>query len=85
MTEAQRLALKEQMGADGHALLTAVWEKTTAPDLRHLPAMEVLRQIWVQQFYWENGVVRFRQKDNHPPSRALIYSSYDVEARLGAG
>lgn len=84
LTEAQRLALKEQMGADGHALLAAVWEKMTAPDLRHLPALEVLRQIWVQQFYWENGVVRFRQKDNQPPSRAMIYSPYDLEARLGA-
>ena len=62
LTEAQRLALKEQIGADGYALLTAVWEKTNAPDLRHLLALEVLRQIWVQHFFWENGVVRFRQK-----------------------
>lgn len=84
LTEAQRLTLKEQIGADGQSLLAAVWENTTAPDLRQLPAVEVLRQIWVQQFYWEQGVVRFRQKDSHPPSRAMIYSPYDIEARLGA-
>lgn len=84
LNEKERLALKEQIGGDGHQLLAAVWKKTTAPDLRHLPALQALRHIWVQQFFWENGVTRFRDKGNHPPSRAMSYSPYDLDARLGA-
>jgi transposase len=84
LTEAQRLTLKEQIGAAGHALLAAVWAKANAPDLCQLPALAALRHIWVQQFYWDNGAVRFRQKDNQPPGRTMSYSPYDLEARLGA-
>jgi transposase len=72
LTEAQRLALKEQIGADGHALLAAVWAKTTAPDLCQVPALAALRHIWVQQFYWDNGAVRFRQKSAAGPHDELL-------------
>jgi transposase len=84
LNEKERLALKEQIGSDGHSLLAAVWEKTSAPDLRHLPAVQTLRHIWVQQFYLENGVTRFRDKDNQPPGQTMRYSPYDLDARLGA-
>jgi transposase len=48
--EAKRRAHAEQIGRDGHQLLAAI----TAPDapawLREMPAVELLRQVWVQNF-----------------------------------
>jgi hypothetical protein len=29
-------------------------------------------------------IARFRQKNNHPPERGMIYSPYDQDARMGA-
>jgi transposase len=66
-TDAQRLILFEQIGADGNQLLEAVHQEANF-DLRRSPAIETLRQIWVQQFYVEQETVRFRQNKNHPPS-----------------
>jgi transposase len=47
----KREALARQVGVDGSQLLDAVWAATSAPYLRSLPAVEVLRQMWVQQYY----------------------------------
>ena len=48
--EAKRMALVELVGADGYSLLNAIY---TTPELKwlgSLPAVEVLRHVWVQQF-----------------------------------
>jgi len=82
-TDAQRLVLLEQIGADGHQLLDAVYGKGRV-GLHRLPAIEALRRIWIQQYHMEAGAVRFRQKNNHPPGRRMIYSPYDQDARMGA-
>jgi transposase len=81
-TEKEKLALLEQIGADGHQLLEAIYRADNM-GLHQLPAIESLRRIWIQQFYIEDGRVHFRQNKNHPPSRAMIYSPYDLDARLG--
>jgi transposase len=83
LTEKERLALIEQIGSDGYILLTAVYDQNHL-GLRHLPSVESLRQIWVQQFYLENGAIKFRQTGDYPPSRGMIYSPYDLDARLAA-
>src|SRR5919198_3486223 len=44
----KRDTLAVQIGAEGYQLLDAVWAATGAPYLRTLPALEALRQIWVQ-------------------------------------
>jgi transposase len=78
----ERYALAEQIGQDGHHLLRAMEEQ--APDwMRHIPAVETLRQVWVQQFHWTEGVLRWREAGNLPPASRMIYSPYDVEARYG--
>jgi transposase len=79
-TEKERLELLEQIGADGHQLLDAIYHLDTI-GLRQMPAVESVRRIWIQQFYIENGGVHFRQNKNHPPSREMIYSPYDPDAR----
>jgi len=81
-TRTERHALAEQIGSDGQRLLCTVFEQ--APDwMRHLPAMETLRQVWVQQFHYIDGVLRWREAGNLPPASQMIYSPYDVEARYG--
>ncbi len=76
---AKRHALAETIGADGFALLDRI---DAAPAwLREVPAVEVLRQVWVQQFYGPAERVRWRAASDLPPSARLICSPYDAEAR----
>jgi transposase len=52
----------EQIGADGIALLKAVYGPTVPPGGRYGAAVEVLRQVWVQQFWYdESGTLRWRE------------------------
>jgi transposase len=78
----QRVALAEQIGADGHQLLAAA---AAAPDgLRQLVALETLRQVWLQQYHGPvaGGRVRWRTAEELPPAALLINSPYDLEARF---
>jgi transposase len=76
-----REALAEQVGADGHALLAALWSAEAPAWLRTVPAVEILRRVWVHNFVTLDGVVRWRQKDNIPPAGLRISSPYDPDAR----
>jgi hypothetical protein len=49
-TEAERQRLAATIGADGFALLQAVYAPETPPEVRTEPAVDVLRRIWVQQY-----------------------------------
>ncbi len=38
-------------------------KSATAPSwLRQVEAVEILRQVWLQQFYVENGALQFRSE-----------------------
>jgi transposase len=65
------------------ALLEKVWSDEAPPYLRNLPAVEILRQCWVSQFWTDNGMLRWRHAGNLPPSSARIDSPYDLDARYG--
>ena len=43
--------------------------------------MEILRQVWVQQYYGPEDTPRWRQDRDVPPAAQLIHSPYDLEAR----
>jgi transposase len=82
-----RAALAVQYGRDGYHLLDAVRAPGAPGWLGELPAVETLRQIWIQQYYRvsdEHGekVIR-REASEHglPPGRARIVSPYDSQAR----
>jgi transposase len=81
----KREALALQIGADGYQLLEWLGAEEQAATLRPLPAVEVLRQIWVQHYYRCTvpgmEVLRWRTTDEQPPAALLIQSPYDVEAR----
>jgi transposase len=40
-----------------------------------------MRQIWIQQYYVENGQLQWREQDDLPPNNLLIQSPYDIEVR----
>lgn len=72
----------EMIGTDGMQLLTAVYEETTTLDwLRLVPAVEILRQTWVYQFFVEDGRVRWRAAADLPPAGIRFDSPYDPDAR----
>jgi transposase len=77
---AQRYALAETIGRDGDHLLRAL-EVEASDWLRHVPAVETLRQVLVQQFQVVEGRLRWREGGNLPPASHMIYSPHDVEAR----
>lgn len=76
-----RQALADQIGEDGFQLLGAVYAGDAPLELRTLPAIETLRQVWMQQYRVTDHVVHWRDNNDIPPSGQMIASPHDVEAR----
>jgi transposase len=83
LTKDDMVATTEDIGLDGMTLLERVWQDSTPQYLRTLPAIEILRQCWVEQFWVDDGVVRLRHAGNLRPSPLRVDSPYDPEARYG--
>lgn len=79
----KRLALAKTIGQDGYALLQAIYQAETPAKVRQLPTVEVLRRIWLQQYYQDDDDVHWRTKKKwgQPPANQMIASPDDVEAR----
>ncbi|MEU0820367.1 IS1182 family transposase [Streptomyces mirabilis] len=89
-SQTQRDQLAVDYGRDAVALLRAVYRPAAPVWLRELPAVQVLRQITVQNYLIttdSNGaeVVKRREadKDGLPPGRVRLTSPYDLDARYG--
>lgn len=82
-TTAQRVAYAQQVGQDGWWLLERIASDQQAAFLWQVPAVDILRRIWIQQFRVADGQVHWRVENQGelPPSAQLISSPYDVEAR----
>jgi transposase len=76
-----RQALAERIGRDGYHLLSAVHSEEAPIWLHEIPAVETLRQVWVQQFLLVDDQVQLRTSKDLPPAGRMIQSSHDVEAR----
>jgi transposase len=74
-------ALRLQIGQDGVHLLEALYHPKAPAWLRELPAVDVLRQVWIQQYYTEGQQVQWREEADLPPHKLLIVSPDDIEAR----
>lgn len=68
------------VGNDGKRLLEAIYDPDTPQWLRELPAVQTLRRVWLQQFFWEEGELRWREADNRPAAGEEIDSPYDPQA-----
>ncbi|WNZ14729.1 IS1182 family transposase [Streptomyces sp. 11x1] len=83
--EQERRTLARQIATDGYRLLEAVFAPAAPGWLQQVPAVTVLRTVWVQQFTRTvtdgEEEVTWRGKDDLPPSRAMVASPYDPEAR----
>lgn len=81
--KAERYAVAAQMGADGATLLTALHAPDAPEWLWRVPAVETLRQVWVQQFVGHGDRLQWRTAEELPSRALLIRSPDDVEARYG--
>jgi transposase len=80
---AARQVYAEQVGADGHHFLDAVYSPSAPSGVRELPMIEILRKAWLNQYWHDHGQVRFREAKDLPPASMRIDSPYDPEAHFG--
>jgi transposase len=78
-----RYAHAELIGGDGYRLLDALRRDAAAARLWQVPAVEVLRRVWLTQFYLDGGRVRWRTAADLAPAGQRINSPYDAEATFG--
>lgn len=80
-----RSALAAQIGADGRQLLQQLYQAEAPAELRELEAVQVLRQVWLQQFYAvpAEQTMGWRAAEDLPPAPLLISTPYDPDARYG--
>jgi transposase len=78
--------LAQTIGEDGHYLLAAIYQEDTPIKICSLFTVEVLRQVWVQQYYLEGGQSYWRKKDDQgfPTSGTMIASPDDLDARYSS-
>jgi hypothetical protein len=83
--QTKRRQLAAQVGADGWRLLQAMAGKQAPGWLWQIPAVEVLRRVWVQQYTRDTHTqeVIWRDATTHglPPGRTMLVSPYDTDAR----
>lgn len=81
--KAERKQYAEVIGVDGRQLLSAIYDTKAPPWLREIPMVQILRQVWVQQYLTTaEGAMQWRGSEDLPPGALLIHSPYDAEARL---
>lgn len=78
--QAARELLALTIGEDGYRLLRALFSSHAPEWLRYVPAVDILRQVWLQNYTWNEGSLVWRDSDNIPPSPQFIGSPYDTEA-----
>ena len=83
-SQAKRQALAEQIGRDGRQLLQLIYAPGAPKELCAVPAVDILRQIWVQQFYLDGDQVQWRAPTDLPPATVAINSPYDADARYSS-
>lgn len=79
--QAEQQAAAEVIGEDGACLLSAIFDPETPDWLRQIPAVEMLRRVWVQNYLQEEETIHWRANDTIPPPARFLDSPYDEEAR----
>jgi transposase len=76
----EREAWVKDVGQDGLYLLTQIYESETHHWLWEVPAVQILRQVWLHQFYHLNDELNLRKAEDLPPASTRFDSPYDPEA-----
>lgn len=71
----------EQVGRDGFTILEGVHAPGAPAWLREVPAVQVLRRAWVEQYHRDGEGVRWREGKDLPRGRRRLSSPYDPDAR----
>lgn len=71
----------EQVGRDGFTILEAIHAPGAPSWLREIPAVQVLRRAWVEQYHRDGEEVHWREGKDLPPGRRRLASPYDTDAR----
>lgn len=80
-TKAEQEELVLIIGNDGHHLLVALEQSYVPIGLGQLSAVETLRQVWIQQYSFQDGHLVWRTSADLPPNQLLIQSPYDTQVR----
>jgi transposase len=78
--EEDRQTWARSVGQDGAILLQALFEPGAPAWLAEVPAVEILRRVWVQNYQWSEGKLGWRSTENIPPAALYISSPYDLDA-----
>lgn len=78
--KSKREALAKTIGQDGYQLLSAVAQPDAPSYLFDSPALQVLRMVWLQQYYGPDGLDEWRKTEDLPPAHYMINSPYDLDA-----
>jgi transposase len=68
--EKARKELAEQIGADGRDLLEKISTSTTHSWLQEIPAIDILRSIWIQQYHASEQGTRLSSRSRTSSSSA---------------
>lgn len=80
-TDLERQKYAAQVGVDGYNLLADIYATSAPVWLRLIPAVQILRRMWIQQFYLTAGNLKWRnEQEGIPDSAELINSPYDIDA-----
>jgi len=82
-SQEERQAVATVIGRDGSNLLTALYTANAPAWFGEIPAVEILRRIWLQNYVWVEGQLQWRSQEDLPPGKQFINSPYDQEARFG--
>ncbi|MEU5847914.1 IS1182 family transposase [Saccharopolyspora shandongensis] len=83
--QGKRTKMAVQVGVDGFAVLEALHAADAPIWLREIPAVVILRTVWIKQYHrtitHDRQEVAWREEKDLPPSRERICSPYDTDAR----
>ncbi|MBK9054973.1 MAG: IS1182 family transposase [Chloroflexi bacterium] len=82
--KSEQEALRMAIGLDGWHLLSQIYQENAPPFLAAIPSVDILRCVWLQNYYLDEDQLKWRTDKNTPPKRLLIQSPYDHEARNGS-
>lgn len=82
VVKAEREALALQYGADGGHLLQALQSPNAPKELACIEPVCILRRVFLEQFYVQDGRLCLRDEAQLPPCSVRIHSPYDPQARF---